>query len=559
MRHSRAVRPASVRAAAVFLLAAGLAVPALAGAPSAYADDSTVTGVSTGDDGTLDVSFNTSLVEWVQISVRSSAAADAPVLTTTDDLTGGRGTWDWKTSHAVSLPAGTAYGDYPVDVDFRLYNGTVQHWSGADHLTLGDLDYRRRAGVTGLSFDRATLDYDHQSAVLSGTTTEFDPATGTTGPAPAGTSVEIDYTGVGGTHSYRTTAAVTDDGSFQAPLSLPQGIQEFGAAVVGTADTIARPASWSGRVPAVVPTRYRVSAAENHTRVYAGSTYTESGSLQRYVDGYWKPWAGVTVNTATGYNGAFTDLTGIIGHGVTTATGAFSYTVKPARTADTYTLLSTSPYVTPSSLGSEHVAVPTPGSFTTPAGSIDQYGTVTLSGQLKGACDYEPLSLEYSANGSTGWTNMQWFTASGGSYNGTCSYKISKPAYYNAYYRVRHPETDVMQPAATVAKHIYRYRTGISIAMSNTKPKLNAKLTASGNVYQLTTAGWKPYAGVHVVLVFRPRGDTEWYWVVKGYTNSYGHYALNTQAFGDGTWGTYIEPNSSHYYSESRDVYVDAR
>jgi hypothetical protein len=60
------------------------------------------------------------------------------------------------------------------------------------------------------------------------------------------------------------------------------------------------------------------------------------------------------------------------------------------------------------------------------------------------------------------------------------------------------------------------------------------------------------------VLVFKPRYDTQWYWVVKGYTNSSGHYALNTQAFGDGTWAAYIEPNSSHYYSESKQVYVDA-
>jgi hypothetical protein len=37
-----------------------------------------------------------------------------------------------------------------------------------------------------------------------------------------------------------------------------------------------------------------------------------------------------------------------------------------------------------------------------------------------------------------------------------------------------------------------------------------------------------------------------------------GGQGLNTQAFGDGTWAAYIEPNSSHYYSESKQVYVDA-
>jgi hypothetical protein len=546
-----------VRAAATFLLAAGLAVPALAAAPSAQAADPTVTGVTTDDNGKLNVSLTTDSAMWVQVSIRASAAADAPVLATTDDLTGSNGAW--KTASTVSLPAGTAYGDYPVDVDYRLYNGTVQHWAGADHLTVSDLNYRRHAGVTGLTFDRTTLDYDHQSAVASGTATALDPATGQTGPAAAGTKVELDYDAVGGLRSYKTTATVGDDGTFQAPLTLPLGIQGLRAVAVGDAATTARPPSWGFTAPSVVATRYRVSAEGSRTRTNPGVAYTEKGTVQRYVDGVWQPWTGVTVSTAPNWGDPSTGvLSGVLGSGATGAGGAFSYAVTPTRTTDTYTQLQPSPYLSGIPATAEHIAVPTPGSFTAPAGSIDQYATVTLAGSLKGSCDYQPLSLEYSANGTTGWTNMQWFTANGGTYNGICSYKITKDAYYNGYYRVRHPETDVMQPAVTVVKHIYRYRTGMSIAMSSTKPATNAKLTASGNVYQLTTAGWKPYAGVHVVLVFKPRYDTQWYWVVKGYTNSSGHYALNTQAFGDGTWAAYIEPNSSHYYSESKQVYVDA-
>jgi hypothetical protein len=553
MRHSRAVRPASVRAAATFLLAAGLAVPALAAAPAAQAADPTVTGVRTDDNGRLNVTLNTSDALWVQVSVRASAAADAPVLASTDGLT--QSGFSWQSEQTVSLPAGTAYGDYPVDVDFRRPGGPVQHWAGADHLSASDLNYRLHTGVSNLTFDRTTLDYDHQSAVASGTATTLDPATGTTGPARAGTVVELDYNPAGGYAAYHSTATVTgDDGSFQMPLTLPTGIQNSSAKVVQpAADTVARPAASWNDDPAVVATRYRISAQESRTRYEPGTTVTETGSVERYVGGAWQPWSGAPVITSTSQSGS-----GWLGSGTTGATGAFSYTVKPTQTTDTYTLVKPSPYVTAPALAYEYLAVPTSGGFTAPAGSIDQYAAVTLAGSLTGRCDYQPLSLEYSANGSTGWTNMQWFTANGGNYNGICSYKITKNAYYNGYYRVRHPETDVMLPAVTVVKHIYRYRTGVSFAMSSTKPSLNAKLTASGNVYQLTTSGWKPYAGVHVVLAFKPRYDPNWYWMVKGYTNAYGHYALNSQAYEDGTWAAYIEPNSSHYYSESKQVYVDA-
>jgi hypothetical protein len=53
------------------------------------------------------------------------------------------------------------------------------------------------------------------------------------------------------------------------------------------------------------------------------------------------------------------------------------------------------------------------------------------------------------------------------------------------------------------------------------------------------------------VLVFRPKGERQWYWVVKGYTDSTGRFTLHGKAYATGAWGVYYAPDSVHYYSQT--------
>jgi hypothetical protein len=62
-----------------------------------------------------------------------------------------------------------------------------------------------------------------------------------------------------------------------------------------------------------------------------------------------------------------------------------------------------------------------------------------------------------------------------------------------------------------------------------------------------------------VVLAYRPKGSATWYWVVKGRADSRGRYKLATKAYGDGTWAAYLDADSAHSYSETRQVYVRVR
>jgi hypothetical protein len=130
---------------------------------------------------------------------------------------------------------------------------------------------------------------------------------------------------------------------------------------------------------------------------------------------------------------------------------------------------------------------------------------------------------------------------------------------WDGYYRVYHPETPWMLPVVTPTYRLHRTRTSMSLTMTPSRPYPNAKLTATGVVTQLTSAGWVHYTNAHVVLVFKPKGDPNGYGAVKVSTNSSGRFTFTTQAHRDGTWTAYLDADSAHFSSETRQVYVDVR
>lgn len=116
--------------------------------------------------------------------------------------------------------------------------------------------------------------------------------------------------------------------------------------------------------------------------------------------------------------------------------------------------------------------------------------------------------------------------------------------------------------AAAAAKplvRLSRVRTAMSIVITPAHPYRDGRLVASGTVTQLTAKGWVRLPHAHVVLVYRPRGSSQWYWVLKGHAGATGRYTFVTRAYADGTWAVYLDPDSRHLHSESRKVYVTVR
>ncbi|GGX31743.1 hypothetical protein GCM10010353_53500 [Streptomyces chryseus] len=562
MRPVRPLSHAAVRAAAVFTLAAGLTVPALVTAPAAHAAPAAdVAGVTTFDDGRLNVALAAQAL-WVKVDILASAQPGAEVLASTDDLTweSTGSTYGWATTDAPALPEGTALGDYPVAVTYRLPGGKVQRWQAPD----GTYSYKLRTGVEKAAFDRASLDYDHRTAVLSGTATTYDPRTGERTPARAGTRVAIQYA-LNGNGVYKTVTSIvmTDAaGAFSltaTPVAPMTGVEA--TVVQPAADTDPDNALDIDALP-IERTKYRITAKLGSKRVQSGDSVRVTGRAERLTADGWKPFAGETVVSASQAPDHYTPtVPGLMGSAKTAADGTFGYGAKATRTTEVHTFLKPSAFLqeAPSALGS--VAVPQKFKFTDVKISIDAYGALKATGKFAAAyCENEKVVLQSSTNGRDGWAELKKGTTQYDGNGSGCSFTLETGGFVNAHYRVAHAETDRFVGGTSTPVRVGRTATKFaSFKISNTRPAKNASFTASGTLQRYTDGKWRGYGGAKVTLVFKPKSENQWYWVSKGKTTSGGKYSLKGAGYADGDWVVVLEPDAKHFYTESKKVYVNVR
>ncbi|KQX59472.1 hypothetical protein ASE09_04150 [Streptomyces sp. Root66D1] len=531
-------------------------MPAVIHAPAAHADWTSVQG-TTEDDGRYTVTLPNNAL-WVKVSVLASADADAPVLASTEEVIP-KGSWV-TTKAPVTLPAGTALGDYPVRVDYRLSGETTKQWTG----TYG---HRTHVGVGKLAFDRASTDWDNRRAVLTGTTTLWNPATGERTAAPEGTKVLVTLP-IDNNGSSRTLSAVAvagADGSFALPVTPNGSIQGATARIVEPApgldpdDTVPVP-----YLPADATLKYRITSDVSKFRVLASTDVRVTGRVERLTPAGWKPFAGVPVvatGLQPGYDAAAVNVLG----GINTAeNGTFSFLARPYYVTEAvYTSLRPSPYFAGSvrPYDKNDIAVPQQFSFSPYKITLDAYGKVTATGRLaSGAAPYcdkvQPVVLQYSRDGGRTWGTLR-----SGATDFYCNYTLSAWGYTDARYRVVHPETDQLVGKAAANIRLARYETRFSaFTISPTRPVVNGKMTVSGTVQRKVSGVWKPYAGAKLTLLFKPKGDTNWYWITKSIvTNTSGNFSYRATAYEDGTWITILQPPAGYFYSETTARYIDAR
>lgn len=563
MRPARLFPHAAVRAATVFALSAGLTLPVMATAPAAYAADAAevpVTRTDTFDDGRLDVGLPFNAL-WVKVNVLAPGAQpDAAPLISTDklswhDYSGGK-PGGWATEQPLRLPEGTAFGDYPVTVDYRMPGGTVQHWAGD-----GRLSYKPHTGVSRLAFDRESTDYDHRDAVLTGTATTLDPSTGLRTPAPEGTKIKVNFRlyGTDWTDLAKTAAVTGAEGGFSLPLT-PGASVRGGEATVDAAPGTDPDDGFPVPELPVSKTKYRISADLDKRRVHKGDAVRVTGRAERLTAGGWQPFTGATVISTPREPDTWHHETGSVwGSSTVGADGSFTYPAKAEYSTSLHTYLKPSVYFTDLPYDRGEVAVPKPFTYTNVKITLDPYGKVRASGRLTADwCWDERLTLQYSADGKK-WANLRTVVAGNGN-AGYCPFTIESYGFVNAYYRVAHDETDTFLAQTSTPVHLTRVLTRFtSFSVTPARPAKNARFTASGTLQHYTGGRWQGYKGAQVMLVFKPKGDTTWYWVSKGSTGTGGKYSLRGIGYQDGSWAVVLQPDAKHFYSETKAKYVDVR
>ncbi|MCM2391806.1 hypothetical protein [Streptomyces albipurpureus] len=552
LRSQRTLPYALMRTAAVFALSAGVAAPALVNAPPAHA--AAVTSLTLDDGRLLTGAPSTAL--WVKVSVLASTAAGAEVLAATDDLT-----WldtasappAWTTTEPIRLPEGVALGDYPVRVEYRLPNGSVQRLLG------GTFSYKLHTGVSRLEYDRESTDYDNRHVVLSGTATTYNPATGARTPAREGTKVKVSlrvWTRLD--HRQVTATALTGPaGGFAMPIAPDGEIQNGYAHVVEPAADTDPVSGFAVPGLSAETTKYRITAQTDRRRVHQGVPFTVKGKVERLTGDGWKPFAGAPIVTTEQdpRQSSITHIAGLLGSGTAAADGTFSYQAKAYTAAAASTFVRPSGHLADLAFDRSQVFVPQPVAYKNVKIALSSYGEVSASGQLaQGWCENERVSLQYSVDGRT-WWNMRTVNTTS-----NCAFSTAAPGYVSAYYRVHHAESDYYREQASTP--VYQSRYPVRFAgpkLSPARPAKNSNLTASGTLQRQVKGVWQPYAGAKLMVLFKPKGDTQWYWVAKGKSGSGGKYSLKGKVHGDGHWAVITEETKGYFHGETKVTYIDAR
>ncbi|MFI8522151.1 hypothetical protein ACIGEZ_30690 [Streptomyces sp. NPDC085481] len=514
----------------------------------------------THDDGRLTLGLPSNAL-WVKVSVLASSAPDAAVLATTDELTSTAYN-AWTTDAAIKLPEGTAFGDYPLAVDYRLPGGIVEHWTG------GSFGYKLHTGVSTVAFDRKTTSYDQRDVVLSGTATTWNPATGERTPAAEGTSVKVTLNlrdAYSATSTKIATATTAADGTFSLPVT-PNAEISGGTAVV-TAGTDVDPDE-ARPVPAVGVEKltYRITSDTSKYRVNANTDVKVTGRVERLTAEGWKAFGGApVVSTGTEPLGYDTAVRNEIGSGGTFADGSFSYLARAQySTTGVYTGLRPSVYYgkgndRPYDLA--RIAVPQHFWYADARMTLDEFGRLTATGRLATNASvtcYDKIdwvALQVSLDNGRTWHDMK---AQATSYCSSYSFQVW--GFDNALYRIYHPETDRFFARTSTPVRLARTPTRIvNVSITPSRPRTGSSMTVKGLVQQKVNGVWKAMPGAKVTLVFKPRGDSSWYWVKKDVaTNSAGNFNFRATNYGDGSWGLYLQSKNGFFYSESRTIYVDA-
>lgn len=351
--------------------------------------------------------------------------------------------------------------------------------------------------------------------------------------------------------------AVTDaSGAVTSPGIDIRGWANFRA--THTADTAtAHGSSTTYESLTITPYNVKITAKSDRTRLLPGASATVTGRVTHGTADTPVEGTGIRVGFQNGGAGhathktVRTDADGRFTAGLTGPTG-LGLSGWSARAAEFYV----------SGEASGKLAVPAESAVRGVRSTLAADGLVTVTGALAAVYDRgaafsdEPVQLEHSKDGRTGWKKV----ASAKTSYWSGEFSLSAKGSTGGHYRVHHPATDAYTESFGPSHLLTRTATRVTSVNAGPEPVTKGRtVTVSGVLQEKAGSGWKAYQGRAVDLYFKARGSTKWSYVTWGRPASNGRITLKTKAVKDGTWTFRHAGDSKHFNSTSGTDYVDVR
>ncbi|WP_328872356.1 hypothetical protein OHT76_20805 [Streptomyces sp. NBC_00287] len=502
------------------------------------------------DWSVLDVRLNYSgEIDRITASLRpvGSAESDTPVATVTDFeqtyyVSAWEGVWSSQPIHLDTL------GDYTVDIEARNTAGETTVQKNA-----GTLRYRKQPVISAFSVTPTAPTIENKTVTAAGDLVVRDPSTRETVPLP-GATVDLRL-GQNG-----ETSAVTDEsGHFALSHRLTEGGWAW-ATYNGDLGYATVP--WVDITPQRAPTRFVLDKSSYH--VTAGDKIRVTGTLQYQSGTEWKPLSGIPLEMD------YKDCTTCSPvESTTDANGRFSFVRYPYGKKSVYEVAFPpypyNPWIQRTATADVTVAVTATTKFTEFTARMDRYAQLEVTGSLD-VIGHESsaqvdVQIQYSADGTSGWTTKKTVKTSFGS-----QFIVERlPGYTDGYWRLRYAGSTTQDIKGTVSKSVRKTRALTRIKDANASPEPVSKgrtITVKGVLQErkVDTSTWKAYGGKKVQILFRPKGETTWYLMATVTTTTSGSFSKGFTAQEDGTWvPVHLYPDTQHFVGSGMEDYVDVR
>ena len=393
------------------------------------------------------------------------------------------------------------------------------------------------------------LSHGNQDPVISGTVTVLAPGANI-GTAYADQPVTLVASG-----QPNVTRDTGGNGTYTFTLTSPQPGETFYVEVPGSMTVAA--ARTSTMTLTARSDQVEMSASLSASTVTYGSKVTAKGTVS-YAPGVggFVPLPGQTVRI---YDRA--GSTSPVATAVTDGKGDFTAALPKEATSVHWVLQASGPYLN-TATRTLPMKVNLPTVVTGFSATLSQFWQVSFRGCLSlraGIPGNIPslagLTIQYAARPAGPWHKLGAPVATQKSLvcgNDGRTFTGSLPAQLNyAYYRVVYTgSTDKAGtgylPSASGTVLAWKYQDRItSFAVSKRTVTKGGKLTVSGRL-QYYSAAWRNYPGQQVLVILRPQGSKNWYYIVIVRTNPAGQFSATFTDPVSATWSAEYLGNSTH-------------